>query len=71
MALVTRAINTRETFENFHARSLGHFVPSRAMSQLRIGRYGMVQSEGEHFFSYVQSTKDAAFCSVSLRAKRK
>jgi len=30
------------------------------MSQLRIARYERVQSEGEHFFSYVQEIKDAA-----------
>ena len=60
MALVTRAINTRETFENFHARSLGYLIPSREMSKLRIARYERVQPEGEHFFSYVQAIKDAA-----------
>jgi hypothetical protein len=31
LALVTQAINTRETSENFHARSLGHLIPSREM----------------------------------------
>ena len=60
MALVTQAINTRETFENFHARSLGPFIPSREMSQLRIARYKSVQSVGEHFSNYVQAIKDAA-----------
>ena len=60
LALVTQAINTRETFENFHARSLGHFIPSREMLQLTTARYERVQSEGEHFFSYVQAIKDAA-----------
>jgi hypothetical protein len=35
LALVTQAINNRETFENFHARSLGHFIPPREMSQLQ------------------------------------
>jgi len=32
LALVIQAMNTRETFENFHARLLGHFIPSREMS---------------------------------------
>jgi len=32
LGLVTQAINNRETFEDFHARSLGHFIPSREMS---------------------------------------
>jgi len=60
LALVKQAINTRETFENFHARSLGHFIHSREMSQLRIARYERVKSEGEHFSNYVQAIKDAA-----------
>jgi len=60
LALVTQAINTREIFENFHARSLGHFIPSREMSQLRIARYERVQSVSEHFSNYVQAIKDAA-----------
>ena len=43
LALVTQAINTRETFENFQARSLGHLIPSIEMSQLRIAKYERVQ----------------------------
>jgi len=60
LALVTRAINNMETFENFHARSLGHFIPSREMSQFRIARYESVQSVGEQFCNYVQAIKDVA-----------
>ena len=62
LVLVTQVIiTTSETFENFHARSLGHFIPSREMSQLRIARYGRVQSVGGQFSNYVQAIKDAAF----------
>jgi len=60
LALVTRAIDSRETVEDFHAGSLGHFIPSRGMSQLRIARYERVQSVGEHFSNYVQAIKVAA-----------
>jgi len=60
LGLVTQAINTRETFEDFHVRSLGHFIPSREMPQLRIARYERVQSVGEQFSNYVQAIKDAA-----------
>jgi len=60
LALVTQAIDSRETFENFHARSLGHFIPTREMSQLRIARYERVQSVGEHFSNYVQAIQNAA-----------
>ena len=66
LVLVTQAIITRETFENFHARSLGHFVPSREMSQLRIARCERVQWEGEHFSTYLRP-----WCCVSMRAKHK
>jgi len=57
LGLVTQAINSRETFEDFHARSLEHFIPSREMSQLRIARYERVQSVGEQFSNYVQTIK--------------
>jgi len=60
LALVIQAIKTRETFENFHAWSLGHFIPSREMSQLRIARYGRVRSVGGQFSNYVQALKDTA-----------
>jgi len=50
---VTHAITTGENFEDFHARSLGHFIPSREMLQLRIARYERVQWEGEHFSTYL------------------
>ena len=58
LGLVTRAINSRETFEDFHARSLGHFIPSREMSQLTIARYERVQSVGEQLSNYVQTKCD-------------
>ena len=61
LALVTQAINNRETFEVFHAGSLGHFISSRGMSQLRIARYERVQSVGEHFSNYVRAIQYAAF----------
>ena len=57
---MTQAIDSRETFEDFHARSLGHFIPSREMSQLRRARYERVQSVGEQFSNYVPAIKDAA-----------
>jgi hypothetical protein len=60
LGLVTQAIDRRETFEDFHAWSLGHFIPPREMSQLRIARYERVQSVGEQFSNYVQAMKDAA-----------
>ena len=50
----------RENFENFHAKSLGHFIPLREMSQSRIARYERVQWEGEQFSTYVKAIKDAA-----------
>ena len=32
LALVQQAIDSRENFENFHARSLGQLIPPRKMS---------------------------------------
>lgn len=59
LALVTQAVNSREKFENFHARLLRHLIPSREMSHLRITRYERVQLEEESFSNYVQAIKDA------------
>jgi hypothetical protein len=42
LAFVTDAITTIESFETFHARLLGQFVPSRQISQLRAERYERV-----------------------------
>ena len=60
LGLVTQANDSRETYVDFLARSLGHFIPSREMSQLTIARYERVQSVGEQFSNYVQAIKDAA-----------
>jgi hypothetical protein len=37
LAFVTNIITTRESFESFHALLLGQILPSRQISQLRIG----------------------------------
>jgi hypothetical protein len=52
LTLVTQAITAKESFENFHARALGQFIPSRQMSQLRAASYERVQFEGESFATY-------------------
>jgi hypothetical protein len=60
LAFVTNATAAMERFENFHARLLGQFIPSRQISQLRAERYERAQFEGKPFATYVQSIRDAA-----------
>jgi hypothetical protein len=60
LSFVTYTITARESFENFHARLLGQFIPSRQNSKLKAEGYERVQFEGEPFATYVQSIRDAA-----------
>ena len=60
LAFMSSTITARESFENFHARLLGQFLPCRQISQLRIERYERAQFEGEPLATYVQSIRDAA-----------
>jgi hypothetical protein len=59
--LVTQAISNKENFEHFHERLLRHFIPMREMLYLRMAKYERVQGQSEHFFSYVEAIRDAAF----------
>lgn len=60
LAFVTNAITAIESFETFHARLLGQFIPSRQISQLRAEIYRRVQCEGEPLATHMQSIRDAA-----------
>lgn len=46
LAFVMNPIRAREIYENFHARLLGQFIPSRQISQLRAERYKGVVGRG-------------------------
>jgi hypothetical protein len=60
LAFVTNALTVRESFEHFHARLLGQFIPARQIPQLRAERYERAQFEGQSLATYVQSIRDAA-----------
>jgi hypothetical protein len=60
LAFVTNALTATESFEKFHARLLGQFIPARQISHLRAERYERAQFEGEPLATYVQCIRDAA-----------
>jgi hypothetical protein len=55
-----KAINDKETLDQFHDRVLRQFVPNRLLQQLRVEEYERVQRLDEPLSMYIRAVRDAA-----------